>query len=345
MTIKYQVFISSTFVDLRDEREQVIRAVLEMGHIPVGMEMFSAADDEQWSIITRQIDEADYYALLLAHRYGSTTPTGIGYTEKEYDYAVSKGIPVLGFVLDDKAPWPAHQMEAEEDKRLRLEQFRAKAKGRMVNFWESKNDLHAKFSIALMKAFITNPRTGWTRASEVAGPEVIKELTRLSAENGILRKDIEALELKEREQDKDAHREVLRTLQKNAVVLHVRKTASDWGDPIDSTLLDIFEAVAVKLLVENSPSEMARDVALGILNATDYHYDWPVPDNYLREWIVDLHALDLIEPSKRKHSVSDKEEYWSLTDFGREAFKDFRKYRLEQAKPRATEQPAAPSAG
>ena len=84
MAVKYQVFISSTFTDLREEREQVIRAVLEMGHIPMGMEMFSAADDEQWNIITRQIDDADYYALILAHRYGSTTPTGVGYTEKEY---------------------------------------------------------------------------------------------------------------------------------------------------------------------------------------------------------------------------------------------------------------------
>jgi Domain of unknown function (DUF4062) len=54
--VKYQIFISSTYEDLKDEREQVIKACLEMGHIPVGMEMFSAADEEQWRIITRQID-------------------------------------------------------------------------------------------------------------------------------------------------------------------------------------------------------------------------------------------------------------------------------------------------
>ncbi|HDZ8843871.1 TPA: DUF4062 domain-containing protein [Aeromonas dhakensis] len=47
MDKKYQVFISSTYEDLKDEREQVIKSVLEMGHIPVGMEMFSAADEEQ----------------------------------------------------------------------------------------------------------------------------------------------------------------------------------------------------------------------------------------------------------------------------------------------------------
>jgi len=59
--VKYQIFISSTYDDLKNERAQVIKSILEMGHIPVGMEMFSAADDEQWKIIQRQIDESDYY--------------------------------------------------------------------------------------------------------------------------------------------------------------------------------------------------------------------------------------------------------------------------------------------
>lgn len=64
MSATYQVFVSSTFEDLRVEREQVIKATLEMGHIPVGMEMFSAADGEQWRIITTQIDECDYYVTI-----------------------------------------------------------------------------------------------------------------------------------------------------------------------------------------------------------------------------------------------------------------------------------------
>jgi hypothetical protein len=58
---KYQIFISSTYEDLKEERDRVIRAVLEMGHIPVGMEMFNAADESQWNIIKRRIDECDYY--------------------------------------------------------------------------------------------------------------------------------------------------------------------------------------------------------------------------------------------------------------------------------------------
>jgi hypothetical protein len=54
---------------------------------------------------------------------------------------------------------------------------------------------------------------------------------------------------------------------------------------------------------------MARGVALRIQDDTDNDNDWAVPENNLREWIVVLHALNLIELSKRKDSVNDKEEY------------------------------------
>jgi protein tyrosine phosphatase (PTP) superfamily phosphohydrolase (DUF442 family) len=52
---KYTIFASSTQSDLAAEREAVAKAILELGHIPVGMEMFSAADEQQWQLIQRQI--------------------------------------------------------------------------------------------------------------------------------------------------------------------------------------------------------------------------------------------------------------------------------------------------
>ena len=120
MAVKYQIFVSSTYDDLREEREQVLKATLEMGHIPVGMEMFSAADEEQWKIITRQIDECDYYAVIVAHGYGSVVD-GISYTEKEYDYAISNNIPVLGFIIEDGASWPTDRVDTDPDPKLSLE--------------------------------------------------------------------------------------------------------------------------------------------------------------------------------------------------------------------------------
>ncbi|WP_122669439.1 DUF4062 domain-containing protein, partial [Pseudomonas viridiflava] len=163
MSSKYQIFVSSTYTDLKEPRDLVIKAILEMGHIPVGMEMFSAADEEQWSIIQRQIDQSDYYVLIAANRYGSVTAENISYTEKEYDYARSLQIPCLGFVLDPSASWPSHLTDTDPVQVESLNLFRAKVKQRPVSFWKNFDDLYGKCAVALMKAFITHPREGWVR--------------------------------------------------------------------------------------------------------------------------------------------------------------------------------------
>ena len=51
MDKRYQVFVSSTYADLKDERRRVIQAVMELDCIPVGMELFPAADEEQFEFI------------------------------------------------------------------------------------------------------------------------------------------------------------------------------------------------------------------------------------------------------------------------------------------------------
>ena len=95
MDKRYQVFISSTFRDLRDERQAVLKAILEIDHMPAGMELFPASDDAAWQLIKDVIDASDYYVLIVGGRYGSLDDTGIGYTEKEYDYAIASGKPGL----------------------------------------------------------------------------------------------------------------------------------------------------------------------------------------------------------------------------------------------------------
>jgi len=94
---RYQVFVSSTYEDLKEERQHVIQALLETKCIPVGMELFPAASVEQWKLIKRVIEECDYYLVIIAGRYGSVDQSGVGYTEREFDYAVSIGKPVIGF--------------------------------------------------------------------------------------------------------------------------------------------------------------------------------------------------------------------------------------------------------
>jgi hypothetical protein len=65
--------------------------------------MFNAADEEQWPIISRHIDESDYYVVVVAHRYGSTIGDlsftvfllhgdGAGHALK-WELSVAKGAP------------------------------------------------------------------------------------------------------------------------------------------------------------------------------------------------------------------------------------------------------------
>ena len=101
MNKRYQIFVSSTYEDLKEERRTVLSAVQDMEDIPSGMEMFPATDEEQFNFIKKIIDNSDYYVVIVAGRYGSIAPDGLSYTEKEYDYAVSKGIRVLAFVRNE----------------------------------------------------------------------------------------------------------------------------------------------------------------------------------------------------------------------------------------------------
>ena len=51
MDTRYQVFVSSTFADLEEERKNVIQTLMEMNCIPAGMEFFPAIDEEQFEFI------------------------------------------------------------------------------------------------------------------------------------------------------------------------------------------------------------------------------------------------------------------------------------------------------
>ena len=84
MEKRYQVFVSSTYQDLQEERKEVMQALLELDCIPSGMELFPASNEDQWSLITRVIDDCDYYLLIIGGRYGSCNEEGVGYTEMEF---------------------------------------------------------------------------------------------------------------------------------------------------------------------------------------------------------------------------------------------------------------------
>lgn len=332
MNVKYQIFISSTYDDLHKERQQVIKATLEMGHIPVGMEMFSAADDEQWKIIARQIDECDYYVVIVAHRYGSII-RDISYTEKEYDYAIQKGVPIIGFIIDDKAPWPSNMVDSDTNKKQSLTLFKEKIKLKPVGFWSSADDLYGKYSIALMKLITTNPRPGWARVSEMMGPQDMIELSRLSRENAALREQLENERKKESEDSIAELQSIARALFKNKYTIKLwLKDSRGWSSGPEISLLRFFVLLAPELIIEKSTTAISSFLGSILANKRAVRLTWPVPSNSIKSCLGDLMTLGLVEPSHRKHPVSDKEEYWSLTEKGRKTYGDLNRRLLEEGK-------------
>ncbi|MEQ8204536.1 MAG: DUF4062 domain-containing protein, partial [Woeseia sp.] len=180
MEKRYQVFVSSTFADLKEERRRVIQTLMEMDCIPAGMELFPAADEEQWAFIRRVIDDCDYYLLIIGGRYGSITPDGVSYTEKEYDYAVEKGMKVLALLHDKPEDIPAGKSELDPTLRARLNAFREKAStGRLVRFWNRAEDLPGLVALSLSKTIKTYPAIGWVRANSVSNEELLTQLNQL----------------------------------------------------------------------------------------------------------------------------------------------------------------------
>lgn len=177
MDKRYQVFISSTFVDLKDERQAVLRAVLELDQMPAGMELFPAADDSAWQLIKDVIDASDYYVVIIGGRYGSLDETGLGYTEKEYDYAVSAKKPVIPLLHEKPDNLPREKTETDEATWKKLQAFRAKVEKRHTCvYWKTAEDLKAKVIVGLTAAMKRHPTVGWVRADQVPTEATIAEV-------------------------------------------------------------------------------------------------------------------------------------------------------------------------
>jgi len=232
---KYQIFISSTYKDLIVAREKIIETILSMYHFPIGMEMFSADDDDQWQVIKDTIDQSDYYVIIIGHRYGAETSEGISYTEKEYDYAKSKGIPILAFIRDREVATKPEERDSEAEKIEKLNRFISKAEAnKMRDTWFTVDGLGAKVAIALSKIFIKKPGLGWIRADKAISPE-IDEVALLSKAN-------ESNELENKLKKRNIALASLRDILKmhfEAVLFGMYKAASS-SEKVFSTLEELF---------------------------------------------------------------------------------------------------------
>lgn len=192
--VRYQIFVSSTYIDLFPIRRQVTEHILSMNHIPAGMEMFSASGRKQWATIQKSIDNSDYYILIIGERYGSISPDdGISYTEKEFNYALSKNIPTLCFLPGGNFFTKREHRDIEPELLEKLEAFKNRVQEQLCDYWDNGPELINKVSAALYKIFTEEPGTGWIRGNS-ADPEALTKLIYIMEENNRLTKRIQQLE-------------------------------------------------------------------------------------------------------------------------------------------------------
>ena len=187
---RYQVFIGSTFEDLKDERRAVQDVVINTGNFPVQMESFPAVDENQFNFIKGLIDKCDYYILIIAGRYGTVADDGLSYTHKEFKYAVSKGVPVLVMLHGARDDIPSGKSEKTEEGKGKLQDFIQEVKeGRICKHWITSQELTLAVHQALANARVGNPRVGWVRGDTIASQDVLEELNEVRKENAKLREE------------------------------------------------------------------------------------------------------------------------------------------------------------
>lgn len=330
---KYQVFVSSTYLDLQEERQEVMKALLELDCIPSGMEFFPAADDDQWTLIKGVIDECDYYIVIVGGRYGSLSAEGISYTEKEYRYALTKGKPIIAFLHNDPDSLPKKKSEMKAEAIEKLEEFRILVQKKMCKSWTTAHELGAVVSRSFIQLQKTHPAIGWVRANLVPEKDSSSEILELKREIERLQNQIE-----------NSRTQIPKGSEKLAqgddkFIIHYSCKSNDgsmasymdthsWTGVITTTWNGVFYEISPELIDEASEriirstiNELVKKNGLKDFklnkDAKGHKFShFQANDEDFQTIKVQLRALGLIAQSTKKRNIKDTDTYWTLTPYG-----------------------------
>lgn len=180
MKKKLQVFVSSTYKDLIEERQAAVSAILEAGHIPAGMELFAAGDESQWDAIKRWIEASDVYMLILGGRYGSIEPvSSLSYTELEYDHAIRLKKPLFAVVIEQSALDERVKSKGTEVFELanpaKFGAFRNKVLSKMSSFFTDPKDIKLAAHKSIRHLEERHQMVGWVSGADVQEIRALQE--------------------------------------------------------------------------------------------------------------------------------------------------------------------------
>lgn len=344
MEKRFQVFVSSTFKDLEAERQEVMHALLELDCMPAGMELFPAANETQWNLIKKVIDDCDYYILILAGRYGSISPEGLSYTEMEYRYALSISKPTIAFIHRNPGKIIVDKTETTEEGKSKLAEFRASVEKKLCKHWDTPQELGSVVSRSLIQLIKSNPAVGWVRANELADRDATMELLQL-------RRRVEELQselAKARTSAPKGAEGLAQGEESHSLRFSFRAkgpgdySSRTWSNSFSPTWNELF-SVAAPLMINEAPEDAIKS-ALDAFVAEENVQTLQKNTKFTRHLLngfslhqedfqtvkIQFRALGLIAKSEKARSVKDSGTYWTLTPYGDEVMTRLRAIRSGQ---------------
>lgn len=330
MDKRYQVFVSSTYEDLQDERKEVMQALLELDCIPAGMELFPASNDDQWTLIQRVIDDCDYYLLIIGGRYGSTNENGISYTQMEFEYALESGKPIISFLPKDPSQIPAGKCDNEPEKKEKLEKFKQLAKKKLIKYWENPENLGSVVSRSMVRLIKDFPAEGWVKSNSIVDESSLQEISRLQKENNELKLRLQAVATEPPEGSANFSK------GENTVEIFFSLRAFDvcageyckLNSSLEFTWNNLFKAIAPNMINECTEQDMidALDELLAqylyIIRRNPRFHGFEDLDNFhisqesFNLIRVQFKALGMICLTPKRKDGRFAQTYWSLTPYG-----------------------------
>jgi hypothetical protein len=345
---RYQIFISSTFRDLKEERQSVLRAILELDHMPAGMELFPATDDSAWQLIKDVIDGSDYYVLIVGGRYGSLDETGLGFTEKEYDYAIQTKKPVIPFLHENPDNLPRDKTETDAAAWEKLRTFRSKVeKKHTCVYWKAAEDLKAKVIVGLTAATKRHPAVGWVRADSVPTEATILEVLSLKNQIAELEKVATAKDqgpppgTEELAQGSDRFEISISFAARIYGSSYPHLGDTPFKATINPTWNSMFAAVAPTMINEATDHALRAALMAFLSSETNRIYkdskqfkgkhlvNFKISDDQIDTCIIQMRALGLIKENDKRRSVKDVGTYWTLTQYGNTSMVQLRAIRRD----------------
>jgi hypothetical protein len=274
---RYQVFVSSTFEDLREERGAVISALLQIDCFPAGMELFPAADDDSLTLIKSVIDDSDYYLIILGGRYGTLdAASGKSYTHLEYEYALTVGKPTIALLHSNPGALPADKTEGSDAGRRLFNDFRAELRKKNCRHLSERGELTAAVFTGVQHLKKTRPGIGWSRATDFANEQLKDELLRVRREMELSNAELE--QVKRRSRPAGAEELACGPEKTNIVVEFAEGNpytyAVSWEEIVRSVLPQTFGAGTEDVGIASALASLVRESALwsatGSLGASDH---------------------------------------------------------------------------